>query len=94
MRPSIKSIGTIAGIIILIYLVASISIGSFNPFKWFFLGKISLRPTLTEMARTVEIEELITTEYFGEVLTSLDEVYEELELNIPTFYENLHQLLQ
>ncbi|UCE07878.1 MAG: hypothetical protein JSW07_07560, partial [bacterium] len=93
MKLYIKPIAIALVIIFVIYLAASIIIGSFNPFKWFFRNKLSLRPTLVELARTVEIEQLIATEYFGETLTSLNEVYTDLELNIQDVYQKLHQLL-
>lgn len=92
MKNIIKPIVLIPIIIIIAYFSISILIGSFNPFKWFFRDRLSLRPTLVELARTVEIEQLITTEYFGEVLTSLNEVYADLELDIPVVYQKLHQL--
>ena len=93
MKLYIKPIAIALVIMTVIYLIISIIIGSFNPIKWIVRDKLAIRPTLVELARTVEIEQLIATEYFGETLTSLDEVYTALELNIEDVYQKLHQLL-
>ena len=58
---------------ILLVVAAVILIYSWNPMN-VFGGKAELKPTANMVSEIREIGEMITAEYYGEVLTSIDEV--------------------
>ncbi|MDX9883497.1 MAG: DUF4230 domain-containing protein [Prolixibacteraceae bacterium] len=94
---SFKFISSTAGFIFQVILVvaAVLVFTFFDPFQLFVPGKNKLKDTPVQVRSIKEIGQLITAEYYGEVIASLDEVLTSEALNeIDSFnyeIESLHR---